>query len=608
MFQDREWIAEKIQQPDTIYKKTLLFEEGKNRLITNPDLLEVAEAIDGKRTLADLTGMSTLEDFKVFKLLYSLKFLSLIEERMPQATLPSSEDIFEIQDEPEEDLELAEEAFVHLGESAEKPEQKEEPTERLEKDQLPFPATEIDQEEPTEKIDISISDQFEPEVEFSEPKAVSDSEESDKDVFVEFKLKEDELSYEEESVENELQSGNHLAFESDADKLLDQPDATSLEGDKRGFALTEQDIDSVIMDNDEQSPEMEKETYRLERTEIQETGDSGVDADETLVESTLPDSESFDEKMIDASAGGDGGKWLLISLIVISVILFVGTMYYYQFWLPQQQNVPTLPSEKTQIEQAAPKEDVTTSSITSLKKSDVTSPSTSESELPLAGNESPSSGVSNGKETKTAEENAAKSISEETPNSTINSEKSKQAPTPKVEPSQKKEPLQKQENKVKGVTENQRPSSDTQGKPEISSVPDTNQTKSLKPKQVQTTTVPQQPNSSDTVDSIAIKYASYLDKAETTFNSANAKAVTLQLEVACKAETIQQALRLLKSPKDIYLVPFKYGGSDCVIVCFGLFDSNQEAMKAMNSLPQLFYEDNNEPFVATISRLKRRFQ
>jgi hypothetical protein len=608
MFQDREWIAEKIQQPDTIYKKTLLFEEGKNRLITNPDLLEVAEAIDGKRTLADLTGMTTLEDFKVFKLLYSLKFLTLIEERMPEATLPSSEDIFEIQDEPEEDLELAEEAFVHLGESAENLEQKEEPTERLEKDQLPFPAPEIDQEEPTEKIDISISDQFEPEVEFSEPEAVSDSEESDKDVFVEFKLKEDELSYEEESVEDELQSGNHLEFESDADELVDQPDTTSLEGDERGFALTEQDIDSVIMDNDEQSPEMEKETYRLERTDSQEIGDFGVDADATLVESTLPDSESFDEEMIDASAGGDGGKWLLISLIVISVILFVGTMYYYQFWLPQQQNAPTLPSEKTQIEQAAPKEDVTTSSITSLEKSDVTSPSTSESELPLVGNGSPSSGVSNGKETKTAKENAAKSISEETPNSSIiNSEKLKQAATPEVEPSQKKEPLQKQENRVKDATENQRPSSDNQAKPEVSSVPGTNQTKSLKTRQAQTT-VPQQPSSSDTVDSIVIKYASYLDKAETTFNSANAKALTLQLEVACKAETIQQALRLLKSPEDIYLVPFKYGGSDCVIVCFGLFDSNQEAMKAMNSLPQVFYEDNNEPFVASISRLKRRFQ
>jgi len=609
MFQDREWIAEKIQQPDTIYKKTLLYEEGKNRLITNPDLLEVAEAIDGKRTLADLTGMTTLEDFKVFKLLYSLKFLTLIEERMPEATVPSSEDIFEIQDEPEEDLELAEEAFVHLGESAEKPEQKEEPTERLEKDQLPFPAPVIDQEEPTEKIDISISDQFEPEVEFSEPEVVSDSEESDKDVFVEFKLKEDELSYEEESVEDELQSGNHLEFESEADELVDQPDTTSLEGDERGFALTEQDIDSVIMDNDEQFPEMGKDTYRLERLESEEIGDFGADdADATLVESTLSGSESFDEEMIDASAGGDGGKWLLISLIVISVILFVGTMYYYQFWLPQQQKAPTLPSEKTQVEQAAPKEDVTASSITSLEESDVTSPSTSESESPLVGNESPSSGVSNGKEMKTAEENVAKPISEEAPNSMINSEEPKEAPTPKVKPSQKKESLQKQGNIVKGVTENQRPSSDTQVKPEISSVPDTTQTKSLlKPKQTQTT-VPQQPSSSDTVDSIVIKYASYLDKAEITFNSANVKAVTLQLEVACKAETIQQALRLLKSPEEIYLVPFKYGGSDCVIVCFGLFDSNQEAMKAMNSLPQVFYEDNNEPFVASISRLKRRFQ
>jgi len=600
MFQDREWIAEKIRQPETIYKKTLLYEEGKNRLITNPDLLEVAEAIDGKRTLADLTGMTTLEDFKVFKLLYSLKFLSLIEEKMPEAALPASGDIFEIQDEPEEDLELAEEAFVQLGESNEPPEDKEEPTERLETDQLPFAAAaEFDREEPTEKLDISISDDFAPEVEFSEPDELPDSSENGKDVFVEFKLKEDELSYEEESVEEELQSGNHVDFESDSLEPEERTDGVSLENDERGFALTEKDIDSVIMDDNAQIPNMEDETHRLERQGIEE---AIANDDATLVETELQDSESFDEEIIDASKEGSG-KWLLISLIVISIILFAGTMYYYQFWLPQQNQTPTLPSEEAQVEEAAPKEDVTATPITSLENSDVTNPSTKSETPAKQTGPVPENTISN--EAKTMEDAAKKQISEETPPGKDASEKMKE-PESKVESKEPQSPVIKQQDEIINTSKKQESSISTKT-PVISTAPDKAQASVSKPKQVPSQMMEKQ-TSTDKEEPIFSKYASYLDQAESTFNNADAKAVTLQLEVACKADTIQQALRLLKSPEQMYLVPFKYGGSDCVIVCFGLFESNLDAMKALGSLPQVFFEDNNEPFVASVTGLKRRFQ
>lgn len=603
MFQDREWIAEKIQQPDTIYKKTLLYEEGKNRLITNPDLLEVAEAIDGKRTLADLTGMTTLEDFKVFKLLYSLKFLSLIEEKMPEATLPASEDIFEIQDEPEEDLELAEEAFVQLGESNGPPKHKEEPTERLETDQLPFAAVaENDREEPTEKLEISISDDFAPEVEFSEPEELPDSSENGKDVFVEFKLKEDELSYEEESVEEELQSGDHVDFESDTLEPEERTDGVSLENDDRGFALTEKDIDSVIMDDNVQNPNMEDETHRLERQGIEEA--IANDDNATLVETGLQDSESFDEEIIDASKEG-GGKWLLVSLIIISIVLFAGTMYYYQFWLPQQNQKPKLPSEKAQIEEAAPKEDVTATPITSLENSDVTNPSTkSESPAKQTG-PAPENTISN--ETKTIKGASTKQISEETPKGE-DASKTMKEPDGKVKVESKKlqSPVIKQQDEIINTSKKQN-SSILAKTPVMSTAPNKAQASVSKPKQAPSQLIKKQ-TSTDKKEPILIKYASYLDQAENTFNNADARAVTLQLEVACEAETIQQALRLLKSPEQLYLVPFKYKSSDCVIVCFGLFESNQDAMKALGSLPQVFFEGNNEPFVAPISRLKRRFQ
>ena len=614
MFQDREWIAEQILNPETIYKKTLLFEEGKNRLITNTELLEVAEAIDGKRTLADLTGMTTLEDFKVFKLLYALKFLTLIEERMPDATLPASEDIFEIQDEPEEDLELAEEAFVQLGESTEPEEQKEEPTERLEKNQLPFPEKNnlaMDQKDPTEPI--VLSNNFEPEVEFSEPETFPDSRQGDKDVFVEFKLKEDELSYEEESVEDELQSENPLVFESDADEADNESESPELQGGQTGFALTEQDIDSVIMDQDEESPEMEKETHRLEKFERE--GENKFTDDATLIETGLPDSESFDEEVIDASAG-DGGKWLLVSLIVISIILFAGTLYYYQFWLPQQKQIPVLPSEKAQVAQAAPKEDVTSTSITSLEKSETTTPlepesSSTDNETVLEESANRNLKPEEKKGMGTDSESAGKNeTSQEVKSQKDQPDLSRSAggntENVQIPKALSTKPESRGEKTVKTVDRTSRaPSSDSQS--EKSSTTVKSETTPTHSKQAVSYT-PRKTDVAITEESILVKYAMYVTQAENVFSTAPGQAVTLQVEVACKCETIEQALRLLKAPEKLYLVPFEYAGSDCVIVCFGVFNSNQEAMNALNNLPQVFYEDNNEPFAASINRLKRRFQ
>ncbi|NOZ12814.1 MAG: hypothetical protein GXO69_04085 [Acidobacteria bacterium] len=622
MFQDREWIAEKIQQPDTVYKKTLLFEEGKTRLITNPDLLEVAEAIDGKRSLSELTDMTTLEDFKVFKLLYALKFLTLIEEKMPETSLPASEDIFEIQDEPDEDLELAEEAFVQLGDTSAAPAEtapEEEPTERLEQDQLPFPKKDDNspldrEEEPTEKLDLA--GDFKPEIEFSEPKERTEPREKSEDVFVEFKLQEDELSYEEESAEKELQSGNALEFESDAE-TEENSEKTEFQNLRGDFALTEQDIDSVIMDQDEESPEMEQETRRLERSEEQipsESGHQASDGDATVVEQ-LEDSESFsEEEVINASSGG-GGKWLLVSLIIISVILFAGTMYYYQFWLPQQKNTKIMSTKPIQVTKAiSGEEDVTTTSINSLEKAPSTVSIKEKSEL--TGNEAgQSSSVNN---TVVPEKNdKAKIEAKKT------KEVSKAAETAGLQqktithaPMRTKEKNETLPAKIKSTEKKSLQPGKTNPvavKPQLTGDKVSAQRKEAVRKNTNTVrTVKKQ--SQPTTESITAekslydRYALNLAMAKKVFNAAGEKTVTLQLEIACKPETIEQAIHLLKGGGRLYLVPFRYGDSDCVIVCFGLYNSNQEAMTALNNLPQVFYEDNNEPFVASVSRLKRRFQ
>ncbi len=619
MFQDREWIAEKIQQPDTVYKKTLLFEEGKTRLITNSDLLEVAEAIDGKRTLSELTGMTTLEDFKVFKLLYALKFLTLIEEKMPEATLPASEDIFEIQDEPDEDLELAEEAFVQLGDTSAQPvtDPKEEPTERLERDQLPFSDGKTDspftdeKEEPTEKIDLA--DEFKPEIEFSEPKERTEPVGKNEDVFVEFKLQEDELSYDEESAEKELQSENVLEFESDVTESEENSEKTELQNLRGDFALTEQDIDSVIMDQEEESPEMEQETRRLERLEEQmsfESGHQTASNDATLIEQ-IEDSESFsEEEVIDASSGG-GGKWLLVSLIIISVILFAGTMYYYQFWLPQQENTKKMSSKPIQVTKSASGEDVTTTSINSLEETSTTISSKEKKSELTDNNQTAESSIVNtvvpGKDDKPeAETKKTKEISKEVKaTETTKPQKKTIAHTP-LKTKEKTGAMSEKKAVESGKTHSEL----VKPQPTMNKV--SVKTKKVVPKDTNTVrTEKKQPQPIESITaekSLYDKYALNLAMAKKVFTSAGDKAVTLQLEIACKSETIEQAIHLLKKAEQLYLVPFRYGDSDCVIVCFGLYDSNQEAMTALNNLPQVFYEDNNEPFVASVNRLKRRFQ
>jgi len=167
MFQDREWIADQVHQPDSVFKKTVLFEEGKSRLITNDDLMELAESIDGKLTTSQLAAMTTLEDFKVFKLLYALRFLNLIEERITDDQMPSPDNVFEIEDEPDEDLVLAAESFAQLGETEPddgpdriSPEDDEESAESrdifasADEDDIQ-PADELHLDEPTERIHLS---------------------------------------------------------------------------------------------------------------------------------------------------------------------------------------------------------------------------------------------------------------------------------------------------------------------------------------------------------------------------------------------------------------------------------------------------------------------
>ncbi len=589
MFQDRSWIAEQVHQPDSIFKKTVLFEEGKSRLITNDELMKVAEAIDGTRSTSDLAGLTTLEDFKVFKLLYALRFLNLIEEKVTSGELPTQEQIFDIADEPDEDLELAQESFAQLGEE----DQQEE--EQPEEDELETPFGEIeddeddvepvgtlDLEEPEEeKIDIDDdSDVLAPDQaagsqdEMGLPDAdqtvriptgdVTESEQGD-DVYVEFQLEEDELSYEEGEDRKPAGVVDTLINHGSAQRGVDDTVPIRAAASERELKLTEDDLDSVIMDDETTSPEQEQDTQKLERPEL-----NFSDASVEVPADSMSESMDGEIVMTDSSSGG---KWFLVLLVLLAIALMAGTLYYYMFWLPQNSEQQSMLSSQ-QSEEA----------VTEAMQPDVTEQTVQPGE------------------TGELEQTPATDMEQtaETPASTSMTETPQQKPASTV-------PEESE------VTE---PESQTAGKPDVASQTEPEQNRSVqqgtehpaeKPaqsvqgkKESTTTTVPTQ-----APDSASGSYGVYVEQARDAF-AVNRDGYTLQIEVACEPDTLDTAVEILSPSDSIYFVPFSYRSKDCYIVCFGIFPTQEAAEQARMQLPEVFFEDNN-PFVATVQGLSGRF-
>jgi hypothetical protein len=91
--------------------------------------------------------------------------------------------------------------------------------------------------------------------------------------------------------------------------------------------------------------------------------------------------------------------------------------------------------------------------------------------------------------------------------------------------------------------------------------------------------------------------------------AANVKAAvgspfTIQLLVACSADTVQKALDKVAAD-DLYILPVSYKGKSCHRICWGLYDTETGADAATRSLPDYFRQNGATPKVVRTTTLLR---
>jgi len=92
-------------------------------------------------------------------------------------------------------------------------------------------------------------------------------------------------------------------------------------------------------------------------------------------------------------------------------------------------------------------------------------------------------------------------------------------------------------------------------------------------------------------DARALLQAGSYPEASRVFASdlkaAGAGAATIQLLIACSAETVQKAVQNVGA-MELVIVPHRFEGKDCYRLCWGIYPSTQQATAAVRSLPAYF--------------------
>ncbi|HEV8254144.1 MAG TPA: DUF4388 domain-containing protein [Vicinamibacteria bacterium] len=88
------------------------------------------------------------------------------------------------------------------------------------------------------------------------------------------------------------------------------------------------------------------------------------------------------------------------------------------------------------------------------------------------------------------------------------------------------------------------------------------------------------------------------------FRSARPGSATVQLLVACSADTVQKAVENVKGT-DLFLLPVDLKGKECFRLCWGLFDSEPRAAAALRAVPTYFREGGASPRVVSTASITR---
>lgn len=547
MFKDREWIARQINAPDAVYKKTILFEEGKSKLLSNDELQKIAESIDGEKALNEIAGISNIEDFKTFKLIYALKFLNLIEEKIDE--VHAAEDLFEIEDEPEENIEFAKNFTAKVRDEEDD----------LEED---FDIEELNQNEKPDK---------------------------EEDVFIEFDI--------EENSSIEISDSGDEHQQDDESDEIDVEEKEEDEDEKDEIKLTEEDLDSVIIDEEgtsflnnqnnrsilDTNPDDEA-TQQIENaeeivSEINSKYNKKNEPEKTVITGSLEDllnSNHVDandtvEDEIDISLVKDKtSHGLLYSLIFILITIILGFSYYKFYYsqgiiIPGQSIINQVKTEKTVTVEKKP--DITENTIGDLNKNneiiqnDVNLDNSADIKEEIETNQ-------------LKEENQNSIVSEDSENSNSNSLENESQDT--------------KESKVVPPKTGKVETDDLSKEDNIDGLSSDNK---IEEKDID-------------VDVSEFSIENLISNANLNFLN-NPKSFTIRIEIACMDETIKTAFEKAEEKNKLFLIPKQFKNGTCYFVCYGVFETNAEAISELNRLHEIFFEGGNKPFVTPVTQLIR---
>ncbi|HEY3120548.1 MAG TPA: DUF4388 domain-containing protein [Vicinamibacteria bacterium] len=86
--------------------------------------------------------------------------------------------------------------------------------------------------------------------------------------------------------------------------------------------------------------------------------------------------------------------------------------------------------------------------------------------------------------------------------------------------------------------------------------------------------------------------------------AARAGSATVQLLVACSADTVQKAVENVKAP-ELIILPVDLKGRECFRLCWGLFENESRAAAAMRTVPEYFRTNGAAPRVVGITSISR---
>jgi hypothetical protein len=88
-----------------------------------------------------------------------------------------------------------------------------------------------------------------------------------------------------------------------------------------------------------------------------------------------------------------------------------------------------------------------------------------------------------------------------------------------------------------------------------------------------------------------------------TVQEEKSKRFTLQIAIACQEETLKTAAARTRGSVSFFAVPFDLGGKSCFRLCWGAYETVEQAQSDKNAVPSFFLNEGGKPVVVSLGKL-----